>query len=302
MATANPRLYLFQPSSAARFWGLLRRSLEAAQQDNCFGIAKGAAYSALLSFFPVLTSLAAILARTKAEAVARVISRFLFEAVPPGSEDLVRYVFSVKGQRPVSLLIGATAVSLWAASGAMTSLMEGFQAAYRLPTGRSFLKQRAMAIALVFVAALPALGASALVLFGSRFEREFMQGFGLTPEGIDLRPWLVLLGRLLRLGAAFLTIVGVNMLFYYLGPNREMRLRGLWPGALLATVLWFLATLAFAWYVRNIANYNVLYGGLGTLIALLTWMYLLSAIALVGCELNAERERAAVPPASSEEA
>ncbi len=221
----------------------------------------------------------------------RIILHFLFEAVPPGSEDLVQYVFSVRGQRPVSLLIGATLLSLWAASGAMISLMEGFQAAYRLPTSRPFLRQRSMAIALVFVAAVPALAASALVLFGARFEREFLQGFGMTPEGADLRPWVLLLGRLLRLGTAFLTIAGVNLLVYFLGPNRPMRLRLVWPGALIATVLWFATTLGFAWYVRNIANYNVIYGGLGALIALLTWMYLLSAIALVGCEFNAERER-----------
>ncbi len=296
MGAADPRLYLFQPGGAARFWGMLRNALLAAYEDNCFGIAKGAAYSALLSFFPVLTSLAAILARTKAEDVARIISRFLFEAVPPGSEDLVRYVFSVKGQRPVSLLVGATAVSLWAASGAMTSLMEGFQAAYRLPTGRPFVKQRSMAIALVFVAALPLLAASALVLFGARYERNFLQGFGMTPEGVDLRPWVLLFGRLLRFGAAFVTIAGVNVLVYFLGPNRPMRIRLVWPGALLATVLWFVATLGFAFYVRNIANYNVLYGGLGALIALLTWMYLLSAISLVGCEFNAERERIGLTP------
>lgn len=285
------RLFLFQPTGWAQFWSLLQRAFTAAFEDNCFGIAKGAAYSALLAFFPVLTSLAAILARTKAEDVNRIILRFLFEAVPPGSEDLVRYVFTVRGQRPVGLLVGASVLSLWAASSAMTSLMEGFQAAYRLPTSRAFVRQRSMAIALVFVAAVPALGASALVVFGSRFESAFLHGFGMTPEGADLRPWVTLAGRLLRLGTAFLTIAGVNVLVYFLGPNRPMRLRLVWPGALISTVLWFLVTLGFAWYVKNIANYNVIYGGLGAFIALLTWMYLLSAIALVGCEFNAERER-----------
>ena len=65
----------------------------------------------------------------------------------------------------------------------------------------------------------------------------------------------------------------------------------MWPGAILATILWLLATLGFGWYVRNITNYNVLYGSVGTSIALLIWMYLLAAIALFGCEFNAEAER-----------
>jgi membrane protein len=64
-----------------------------------------------------------------------------------------------------------------------------------------------------------------------------------------------------------------------------------WPGAWLATILWLIATSGFAWYVRNIANYNVLYGSIGAVIALLVWMYLLAVIALVGCEYNAVRGR-----------
>jgi membrane protein len=59
----------------------------------------------------------------------------------------------------------------------------------------------------------------------------------------------------------------------------------------LATILWVGATLGFSWYVRNVSNYNVLYGSIGTGIALLVWMYLLSAIAMLGCEFNAEYER-----------
>ena len=56
-----------------------------------------------------------------------------------------------------------------------------------------------------------------------------------------------------------------------------------WP-----PVLWFFATLGFAWYVRNIARYNVMYGSIGAGIALLVWMYLIALIALIGCEFNAE--------------
>jgi membrane protein len=81
-----------------------------------------------------------------------------------------------------------------------------------------------------------------------------------------------------------------------LRPLREQRWRYVWPGATLATVLWLLATSGFAWYVRHIGHYNVMYGSVGAGIALLVWMYLVSAIALIGCEFNAEYERSIVPP------
>src|SRR5215510_12280633 len=123
-----------------RNWWLLKRACVACYEDGCLGVAKGAAYSALLSFIPVLTALATILVQINAERVSQIISQFLFVVVPPGTEDLVEYSFTIRGERPAHLLILATIVSLWAASGVMVTLMDGFQAAYRLPTGRPFLK------------------------------------------------------------------------------------------------------------------------------------------------------------------
>ena len=265
----------------------------AAYEDNCFGVAKGAAYSALLSFFPVLTTTAALLVQARATPVTHLLSAVLREIVPPGSESLVLDRFAQQGARPVALLVAATVLSVWAASGTMMSLMEGFIAAYRIPTGRPFLQQRAMAVWLVFSSALPVVGASALVLFGTRTEGELVRWLGLLPEGAQLRGGVEVLGRILRYAVALGSIVLVTALLYYFGPNRRQRWRLMWPGAMLATLLWLLATSAFAWYVRNIANYNVMYGSIGAAIALLVWMYFLAVIALIGCEFNVVWERRA---------
>jgi membrane protein len=285
-----PHLYLERSGPLLRFWGLLQQTFVASYEDNCFGVAKGAAYSALLAFFPVLASIAAILAQVNADSVAHVISRFLFEVVPPGSEELVRNQFTVKVQRPFWLIMAAAVLSAWAASGAMMSLMEGFQAAYRLPTGRPFVKQRGVALLLVFIAAVPAVGSSAMILFGGRSERALMAWLGLLPTE-ELTNWVILFSSLLRYAIALGATVSVTALLYYVGTNRPLKLRTVWPGAMLATFLWLVATSGFAWYVRNIANYSVLYGSIGAVIALLVWMYLLSLITLFGCEYNAVRER-----------
>ena len=290
MNIASPRLYIQRPGPLVFFWGVLRQACVAAYEDNCFGIAKGAAYSALLAFFPVLASIAVILAQVNAASVARVLSRLLFQVVPPGSEDLVRNQFIDRGQRAPWFILAGVLLASWAASGAMISLMEGFQAAYRLPSGRPFLKQRSVAILLVFIAALPAIGSSALILFGARAELWMFGWLGLPPDA-ELRTGIVLLFGLLRYLVALAAIVLVTGLLYCVGPNRPIKLRAVWPGAVLATILWLAATSGFAWYVRNVANYSVIYGSIGAVIALLVWMYLLSVIALLGCEYNAVRER-----------
>jgi membrane protein len=290
MTPASPSLYLERPGPVQRFWGLFHQAIIAAFEDNCFGVAKGAAYSSLLAFFPVLATLAAILARVNASAVARVFSRLLFQIIPPGTEDLVRYQFTARNERSGWLILSATLLSTWAASGAMMTLMEGFQAAYRLPSGRSFLKQRAVAILLVFIAALPAVGSSVLIVFGAHIEQWMLATLGLAPKE-DLGVSVVLAFGLLRYLVALAATVLVTGLMYYTGPNRPMKFRSVWPGAILATVLWLLATSGFALYVRHIANYSVLYGSIGAVIALVVWMYLLAVISLFGCEYNAVRER-----------
>jgi membrane protein len=270
---------------------LLRRTFLSAFSDNCFGIAKAAAYSALLSIFPVIGTVAAILVQTRAGVVMGPLERFLSEILPPGTEDVVLEQFRIRGERPLHLLIVAGLLSVFAASAVVKSLIEGFQAAYHVPRSRSFLRNNAVAIALVLLAAIPLLGASAMIVFGSQIEDAVLSWMRvdsrLTPFA-----WLwELLSRLVRYAVAFLTTTLVTSILYYFGPYRLQRWRGVWPGAVFATILWMLATGAFAWYVRNLANYNVLYGSIATSIALLVWMYLMAVIALLGCEFNAEYER-----------
>jgi membrane protein len=270
---------------------VFRRAFVAAYENNCFGLAKGAAYSALLAFFPVLTTLTAILVQANALSVSRMLSSLIFEVVPPGTEEIVLYNFTERGQRPVSLLIIATLLALWAASGVMASLMQGFQAAYRIEKGRPFLKQRAMAILLVIFVAVPIVAASGLIVFGAKTERMILTSVGLLEKDQQLRGWVSFFGQVLRYAVALGAIVFSTALLYYMGPNRRNKLRNVLPGAAVATALWGAATTFFGWYVRNIANYNVLYGSIGAVVALLVWMYLLSVIALYGCEYNAEGER-----------
>jgi membrane protein len=275
------------------FGWLLRKSLLATLNDGCLGHAKAAAYSALLSFFPLLASSAAILVQTRAEFVSATLQNFLSQIVPPGTEDLVVQQFRIMGERPVSFLIGAGIISLWAASGVIKSLIEGFQAAYRVPRNRDFVHQSGVAMSLVLLSAVPLICASLLIVFGGQVERVVLHWMKVDPF---LTPfsWLwQLASRIGRYLLAFVTTVTVTSSLYYFGPYRKQRWKYVWRGASLATLLWFFATLGFAWYVRHLASYNVMYGSIGAGIALLVWMYMIALMALIGCEFNVAYEHAA---------
>ena len=287
---SSPNIYTADVGILTRFWSRLRAAFQSTYEDGCFSTAKGAAYSSLLAFFPVLTTIAAVLVQANADAVARTTARLLYDVIPPGTEDVVRALFTVKGRRPTTLLVGAVVLSVWASSGVMMSLMEGFRAVYRIPSSRSFVKERVVGMWLVLVAAIPMLGASALIVIGNRARRSFVSWLGVT-RGDDLRGWVALGGQIFSFGIALLAIVIVMALVYYVGPNRKQVFRRVFPGAVLATILWLLSTLAVGWYLRDIANYNVLYGGVGAGLALLVWSYILCVITLFGCAYNAVGER-----------
>jgi len=304
-STAQPNFVIIEAGWGARSFWLLRRAFIAAYEDNCFSIAKGAAYSFFLSLFPVLTTLTSILILANARAVVLVIATFVRQFAPPGAEDILLSRLRDQFHKPIQFSVLAVGLSLWAGSGAMISLMEGFQAAYRIPSGRPFLKQRAMAIFLVFVTAFPAVGASSLIIFGSRLETAFNHWVGMA----EISGSVEVLWRLAEYVLAFCTTTLVTGLLYYFGPNYRAepihcdrlfgpRILRVWPGAFLATLLWTLATAGFAFYVHH-ANYNFFYGSIGTVIVLLIWLYLIACIALIGCEFNAERERIALVPFES---
>lgn len=270
---------------------LLRRALFASFEDGLFTIAKGAAYSALLSFFPILATIATVFVQMRANFVRQNLESFLAQILPPGTEEVVLEQFRTRGPRPVTLLVVAIILALWAASSVVKSLIDGFNAAYHVPRNRSMLAHSAVGLMLAFLSIVPLLGASSLLLFGGTVEAAVLRMIRVDPILNPFAPWWEFFSRVVRYVIAFAATSTVTAILYYYGPYRKQQWQRVWPGAILATILWLLGTLGFGWYVRHVTNYNVLYGGVGTSIALLIWMYLLAAIALFGCEFNAEGER-----------
>jgi membrane protein len=109
----------------------------------------------------------------------------------------------------------------------------------------------------------------------------FLQLGGAIQWALLLLRWPILLG-------AMILVIG---LLYRYGPNRaNAKLSWVSPGAILATVIWLVASIAFSVYVSEFASYNKTYGTLGAIVILLMWMYISSFVVLLGAELNAEME------------
>jgi membrane protein len=266
-----------------RWTGRLKKTLLRLIENDGFGQAKGAAYSLILFFFPFLLFLIALLVVTDALTVlSPPLFRFLSRVLPPGTRTLItNYISAMLASEPTDLLVGTSLIMTWVGSGMMVTFMEGLNRAYHVAKPRSLVRQRLVAIGLVFLVGVPLLMLAGTIIFGSHLEH-----FQVTV------PWFWRLGR----WALVLTVATMMiMIIYYVGPHRRQTWRGVLPGAILATALWILATLAFGVYVSRFGRYNVIYGSLGAGIVLLIWMYISSLAVFIGGEFNAVLEEAHEP-------
>jgi membrane protein len=266
-----------------RFLRLMRLALWRAFQHDAFAVAKASAYSLILTFFPSLLVVGSVLATShKTEAYLREISGAVDKILPAGSNTAMVYLRGTTLQRPLSVLITASLITLWTGSGVMISWMEGFRNAYQLPKIWGLVKERMIAFALVVLAGIPLTFSTVLVAFGSRIETRI-----LFQLGHEFGPLIVVMWTIIRWLIATLTSIAVIALIYHNAVPRTQPWHSVLPGATLATVLWFLATGLFGWYLQSYADYSLIYGSLGVAVALLVWMYMVSLVILVAAEYNA---------------
>jgi membrane protein len=162
--------------------------------------------------------------------------------------------------------------------------MEGFRRAYQMPKTWNLTEERLVSFLLVLMAGLPMTFASFLLAFGSQIEHWLA-----FHSNRDLDLYILGMGMLVRWLIALLTTISVIALIYHHGLPRTQPWHRVVPGSVLATVLWFASTTIFGWYLRHYADYTVIYGSVGTAIAVLIWLYLVSLLILFGAEFNAVR-------------
>jgi membrane protein len=214
----------------------------------------------------------------------REIFRGLGRVLPEGTNTTVTQY--ITGAKPVQtkFLVWISILTIWTASGAMISWMEGFRKAYQMPKVWGLVKERLIALLMVVLAGVPMGFASFLVVSGNLVERWVMYNVG-----HELTPYILGLWTAVRWIIAVLTSIAVIALVYHHGVPRTQPWHRVLPGAVVATLLWVIVTVAFGWWLRNVANYDVIYGSVGTAIALLVWLYLVSVVVIIGAEFNAVR-------------
>jgi membrane protein len=275
-----------------------RLALLASLSHDVFGSAKAAAYSAILCLFPTILVLTTLLALTPESDTLRGEIRAAFAAVlPSDTMSLLHAYFTNQKVRSEQVLFSAIVVSLFAAMGMMLSLMEGFRRAYELPRREwSFWVERLVAFVMVPLCLVPLAFATIMVAFGHQIEE-----WVISNSYHVLGPYVLFIWRMVRWTIGLITTICVLAVIYQFGTPRRRAWKYVLPGASGAAIIWFLATLAFGFYLTRFADYSVVYGPLGAVVATLVWLYISTVSVLIGAEFNAHifPKPPASPPHSS---
>lgn len=271
--------------SAAQWKDVAVATWKETKADNVPLLAAGVAFFALLALVPALVALVSIYGLVAdPEQVERQVSDLLGAAPQEVRRLIETQLQSVVESSNTGIGFGAAfglLLALWSASNGMRHMIAAVNAAYDETESRTFLRQRALALvmtlgAIVFLAV--AFGVIALLpalLDGTRLS-------DVARSVIGIARWPLL---------ALSILVGLAVLYRY-APNRdEPRWQWVSVGAVVATALWVLASLAFSVYAANFGRFNETYGSLGAVVVVMLWLFLTAFVVIGGAELNSVLEQ-----------
>jgi len=271
--------------SASEWVATFRRAFASFMKDDCMGLSQQIAYSSLLAFFPATAFLIGALGLFHLFDDVKT----LFDPIAPAG--VINFITSLQrdsqgGTSAAAFVIGFFG-AVWAASGAMTSVIKAVNRAYERPETRPLWKVRGIAILLVGMSGLTTAGIFLLIVVGGSLGDAISQRVGLG--GAFQWIW-----GIARWPIAFCAILLFFGLVYYLAPNKEQRSwKWITPGSVIGGLLWLLLSGLFALYVTFAGNYSKTYGTIASGVILLLWLNYSAFALLFGAELNAELDRQA---------
>lgn len=269
---------IHKKSRFQRCMNLLIHLVVKIKNDDIFALASQLAYYLILSFFPFIIFLMTLVgfSHLNSKQVLEGLRGILPLSVYQLTKSTITEVFDFQytGLLGVSLFL-----SLWTASSAFRAVIKGINKAYNFKETRSFIKRSIISMSSILMLAITIILALALLVFGNVISR-YLQ---------DILPFydaLLVLWDLFRYAFIFILMIFIFASIYRLAPPKRMRWRDVLPGAIFSTIGWVIISYGFSFYINNFGNYSRFYGSLGAVFILMTWLFLISIIFILGVEIN----------------
>ncbi|QIX27145.1 YihY/virulence factor BrkB family protein [Nocardioides sp. JQ2195] len=266
-----------------------RKTAREFADDQCTDLAAALTYYAVLALFPALLAILSLVGLVgQGPSTVDTLLQILRDVGAGGAAETFEPTLtelSTASGAGIGLVIGLAA-ALWSASGYVGAFGRGMNRIYEIDEGRPIWKLRpAMLLVTLITVALVVVVALGLVLTGPA-----AQAVG---DAIGLGDGVVMVWNIAKWPVMLAVVVLIVALLYYTTPNvKQPKFRWISVGAVLAIVVWIIASAGFGFYVANFSSYNKTYGSLAGAIVFLLWLWLTNLALLFGAELDAELERA----------
>lgn len=267
---------------------VLKTTVREFSRDQCLDLAAALTYYAVLAGAPALLAVVSILGLLgNAEDMVKKIVEMLQGILPDDMLSIVQSIVEGAAQRNGAglALIAGAALALWSASGYVGAFGRAMNRVYEIDEGRPVWKLRPTLLVVTLVLVVVAVAiVVALVLSGSLAEA--------VGDAVGLGSAAVTAWNIAKWPVVLLLMVVLVAILYHWTPNvRQPKFRWLSVGALVAILVWVVASAAFGFYVANFSNYGATYGTLAGIIVALLWLWITNLALLFGAELDAELER-----------
>jgi membrane protein len=249
--------------------------------------ASSLAFKFFLALFPAIIFIFTMIAFIPVKGFQDELMRIIRDLLPDNAYSLASSTITdiIKHQRS-GLLSITFLVSIYLSTNGINAMINAFNKSHHYIETRKPVQQYIVSLILVFTFAVMVIISISLVVFTEYLLHQMVHWGWIKTKTIVL---MVRTGRWIIICVLFFLTISF---LYYLGPAKKNNWRFISAGSTLATLLSLLTSILFTYYVNNFANYNKVYGSIGTLIVILLWIYFNSMILLIGFELNASIDNA----------
>lgn len=243
--------------------------------------ASSLAFNFFLAFFPSIIVLFTLIPFVPIEGFQEQLFILIMDILPPSTYEATKSIVDdIVNNEQGGLLSLTFILALYFSTNGVSAMITGFNATYHLKDKRNWIQLRSLSFVLTLILAVLLILTIIFQIFSQGFMNYLVAEGYLQQYSADLilyAKWIILV---------IVLFISISILYYY-GPTDKSRWKFLSAGSISATLLSVITSVGFSYYINNFAQYNQLYGSIGTLLVILLWMYFNSIILLLGFELNA---------------
>lgn len=277
----------------------MRRTLREFLDDHLLQWAAALTFFGVISLFPALLAMVAVLGLIGAPALEPLIAN-VSELAPGAARDIalgaLQSIESSADRSSVSFALAVVA-ALWSASAYVGAFIPAANVVWEVEEARPFLEKLLLRIALTLVLLLLIVATALSVVLTGPIAESLGNLVGVGKTAVEL--W-----ELAKWPFLALVMMLLLAILYWAAPNvRHPGWRWVIPGSVLAVAVAIAASAGFTVYVANFGRYNATYGSIGGVLVFLLWLWLTNIAILLGAEFNAEigRTRAIEAATSSQD-